>query len=135
MVAVREGERIHATTVTSFASISVDPPLVLVSLGPSAQVLPFLDAGTRFVVNVLSREQRRLASVFADSYPVGASPFPTEGPPVLEGAQASLICAVDRWIPLENGVRLVLARVEDAVLGDPAGGPLLHYLREYRGLD
>lgn len=133
-MAVRDAERVYATTASSFASISVEPPLVLVSLGPTAQVLPFLDEGTAFVVNVLSEDQRRIATVHADAYPVGPSPFPAEGLPLLAGSQASLVCVVVRAIPLEGGVRMVLARVDDVTLGGEGSGPLLYHQRGYRSL-
>lgn len=133
VVAVRDEDgEIHATTVTSFASLSAEPPRILVSLGPSAQALPFLDPGTRFVVNLLSREQRRLASVFADPFPVGPSPFPPQGDPVMEGVLVSLVCRVERLVPVD-GVRLVVAQVVSAVPGS-SEAPLLRFRRSYRGL-
>ena len=52
-------------TVNSFASVSLDPPLVLWSLvneGPSRK--GFLTAG-RFVINVLGSHQRKISNQFA----------------------------------------------------------------------
>jgi flavin reductase (DIM6/NTAB) family NADH-FMN oxidoreductase RutF len=133
VVAVREDDgAIHATTVTSFASLSAEPPRILVSLGPSAQVLPFLDLGGRFVVNLLAREQRRLATVFADPFPVGPSPFPARGDPVMEGVLVALVCRVETLLPVD-GVRLVVGRVL-SVLPGTAAEPLLRFRRGYRGL-
>lgn len=132
VVAVRHEGRVHATTVSAFASVSARPPLVLVSLGPGAQVLPFLDEGTRFTVSVLARGQRRLASVFADSFPVGPSPFADEGPPVIPDAHATLVCSVHSVLPAESA-RIVVGLVEEARAGEP-GDPLLYYHRGYREL-
>jgi flavin reductase (DIM6/NTAB) family NADH-FMN oxidoreductase RutF len=133
VVGVREEDgTLHATTVSSFASVSAEPPRILISLGPGAQVLPFLDPGIRFVVNILSHHQRRLATVFADPFPVGPSPFPSEGDPVIAGALAVLVCGVERVIPVD-GVRLVLGRVLETQLGEP-GEPLVNYRREYRSV-
>lgn len=132
MVSVRAEGRVYGTTVTSFASVSADPPLVVISLGPGAQVLPFLDEGRRFVVNVLSADQGRVATVFADPYPVGPSPFAREGDPVLPGTQASLVCSVERVVPVGRGARLVLGLVEEALVGGREQPPLLHYQRGYR---
>ncbi len=133
IVAVRDEGRVHATTVSSFASVSARPPLILVCLGPGAQVLPFLKEGTRFAVSILTEDQRRLASVFADSFPVGPSPFPREGPPLLPDAHATLVCSVHSILPAESA-RLVLGLVEEAHAGEP-DGPLLHYHRGYRELE
>ncbi len=133
VVAVREEDgRIHATTVSSFASLSAEPPRILVSLGPSAQVLPFLDPGGRFVVNLLSQEQRRLAAVFADPFPVGPSPFPAAGDPVMEGVLVALVCQVEAVLPVD-GVRLVVGRVVSTGAGTGTD-PLLRFGRSYRGL-
>lgn len=133
IVAAREGSSVHATTVTSFFPVSADPPLVAVSLGASAQVLPFLRPERRFVVSFLSEDQRRLASVYADSFPVDPSPFPGEGDPVVRDAVMALICTVREMHPTESGARLVVGRVEDTVPG--AGRPLLYQRRGYRKLD
>lgn len=133
IVAVRDGRDVHATTVTSFFPVSLDPPLVAVSLGPGAQVLPWLDADATFAVSFLAEDQRALASRFADSFPVGPSPFPTDGAPVVVGATVGLVCTVRSVVSTEGGARLVLGRV-DAVLAGTGGAPLLYHRRGYRGL-
>lgn len=132
IVAVRDDANVYGTTVSSFAPVSVDPPLVLVSVGGNAQVLPFLDEGRRFVVNFLRGDQRRLATVYADSFPVGPPPFPEEGDPVIPDALAALRCRVHRVVPV-NDVRLVLG----LVVGTRVGGSeeaLVHYRRDYHVL-
>ena len=132
VVAVREEGRVYATTVTSFLSVSSEPPRILVSLGPGAQPVPFLRPGAKFVVNLLEAGQGRLASVFADPFPVGPTPFPAEGDPWLPGALACLLCATEQVIPL-GGIHLVLGLVEDARF-DTEGRPLLRFRRSYLGL-
>lgn len=132
IVAVRDGPTVHATTVTSFFPVSADPPLVAISLGPNAQVLPWLDPGARFVVSFLGEDQRRLAAAHADSFPVGPSPFP-EGDPVVAGCVGALVCTVDAVHESGGGARIVVARVESAAEGT-GGRPLLYHRREYRRL-
>lgn len=133
VVAARDGTDVHATTVTSFFSVSLEPPLIAVSLGPNAQVLPWLDEGARFVVNLLAEGQHGLASRFADPYPVGPSPFPESGDPVVEGSLAALVCTVREVRATEGRARLVLGRVESVTSGG-GRGPLLYYRRGYRGV-
>lgn len=132
VVAVREEGRVYATTVTSFVPLSAEPPRVLVSLGPGAQVLPFLGEGRRFAVNLLAGGHRRLASDFADAFPVGPSPFADEGDPVIPGSHVALVCRVDRVVPVDDH-RIVIGLVTGAEPGPP-GGPLLYYGRDYRTL-
>ena len=57
-------------TVNSFTSVSMDPPLVLVSVARSARAADGLKQ-TSFVVNVLSREQLPLAKQFAGQHQDG----------------------------------------------------------------
>lgn len=126
IVALREGSRVHALTVSAFMPLSVDPPRVMVSLGPNASVLPFLDPGTRFAISFLNGDQRSLASRFADVFPVGPSPFPADGPPIVAGCMAALVCTVDEVRPAGDH-HLVVGRVADA--RDGGDGPALAYFR------
>ena len=128
VLAVRGDDRVYGTTATSFTPVSAEPPTVLVSLGPNAQVRPFLDVGAIFVVNMLDEEQSRLAAVYADSFPVGPSPFPAEGPPVMERALAHLVCTVTRTVDADGSALLVLARVVDGDVRD-GSRPLLWFRR------
>jgi len=52
-------------TVSSFNSVSLDPPLVLWSLSRSSTSLPVFESCARYVVNVLSAGQSELARRFA----------------------------------------------------------------------
>jgi flavin reductase (DIM6/NTAB) family NADH-FMN oxidoreductase RutF len=128
ILAVRDDERVYGTTITSFTPVATDPPLVLVSLGPQAQVLPFLAEGTPYAINLLDESQADLAHKYADSFPVGPSPFPDTGTPTMEGALTALSCVVTRVVSVEGGGRLVLGRVTE---GTQPGGrrPLLWYRR------
>lgn len=133
VVAARDGTDVHATTVTSFFPVSAEPPMIAVSLGPNAQVLPWLEPGARFAVSFLSESQGRIASSLADSFPVGPSPFPPEGDPVVNGAVLTLLCSVREVWETEGDARLVLGRVEETVEGD-GSEPLLYSRRGYRRL-
>ena len=104
---------------------------MLLSLGPSAQILPFLRVGNSFGVSVLADHQGRSASVFADPLPVDDSPFPEDGEPVLADALIRLGCRVQRLDQAGDHL-LVLALVEGAELG--GGEPLIRYRRSYRRL-
>jgi len=130
IVAVRDEAEVHATTVTSFFPVSADPPLVAVSLGASAQALPWMDPGARFTVSILGEGQASLATRFADPLPLGPSPFPASGDPVVVGAVVGLVCEVVALHPTEAGARIVVARVVATAEG-AGGGPLLRHRRRY----
>ena len=133
IVAVRDDDRVHALTVSAFIPVSLEPPTVLVSLGPNAAVLPFLDPGTPFAISLLAADQKGLASRYADTFPVGASPFPETGPPVVDGALASLQCEVDEMLRRGDHT-LVLGRMTRAATGDEEKKALTYFRREYHSI-
>jgi flavin reductase (DIM6/NTAB) family NADH-FMN oxidoreductase RutF len=55
----------HGTTVSAFASLSMDPPMVLVSLDRASDLLALVRESGRFGVNVLGSSQSALALAFA----------------------------------------------------------------------
>ena len=57
----------YGLTCNSFASVSLNPPLVLWSLGMYSQGLPIFQNASHFTVNVLGASQQALATTFAKS--------------------------------------------------------------------
>jgi len=135
VVAVRDpGDgRVRATTATSFAPVSAAPPQVVVSLGANAQALPFVRVDGRVGVSLLGEDQRSWARIFADTFPVGPSPWADEGVPLIAGSVAALSCTVRAIHPVAGGSRLVVAEVVDVGLGERER-PLLYWRRGYRTL-
>lgn len=140
VLAVREGDTgddaatgaIHALTVGAFIPVSIDPPLVLASLGANASALPYLETGTRFVVSILGGDQRGLASRYADTFPVGPSPFPESGPPRVAGSMASVVCEVTEMQPRGDHTLVFGAVVEARAEGGDTG--LAYWRRSYHPL-
>lgn len=133
IVAVRTDAEVHALTVSAFMSVSLDPPEILVGLGPNAAAAPYLRPGVAFAVSLLAADQRALAARFADTFPVGPSPFPDDGPPVVTDAIAALVCEVEEVIPRADH-RLVVASIRESRVGRAA--PALTYHRgDYQSLE
>lgn len=133
IVAVRDGETVHAVTVSAFLPLSAEPPLVAISLGAGASVLPFLDPETRFTVSILTADQKRLASRYADTFPVGPSPFQASGDPVVEGCLAWVTSRVEEQLQRGDHT-LVIGRVVEAVTGGPDSA-LAYYRRDYHRVE
>lgn len=136
VVAVREGAgaggnegAVHALTVSAFIPVSMDPPLVLTSLGGNASALPYLDVGSVYVISILGDDQAGLASRYADTFPVGPSPFPPEGPPFVRGSIASLVCRVDEML-VRGDHTLVIGEVVEAS-ARAADRALAYFRRRY----
>lgn len=97
-------------TVNSFISVSLRPPLVLVSLAHSSRTLATIAATRAFGVNVLTRHQRELAERFATGT---GDRFASvhyrweHGIPVLEGTSAAAVCGVDRIIDVADHALLL----------------------------
>src|SRR5450830_692161 len=83
-------------TASSFNSVSLDPPLVLWSLGAGANSLPIFSGNSHYVINVLSAGQEELALRFSRR---GDDPFAgvdyelsRTGLPILKGVSAWFEC-------------------------------------------
>jgi flavin reductase (DIM6/NTAB) family NADH-FMN oxidoreductase RutF len=59
------GQRPHGTTVSAFCSLSLEPPLVLVSLDRDSDLLRMVRQARRYGINVLSHDQEEIATRFA----------------------------------------------------------------------
>jgi flavin reductase (DIM6/NTAB) family NADH-FMN oxidoreductase RutF len=92
----------YGLTCNSFASVSLNPPLVLWSLGTFSQALAIFQTASHFTVNVLGASQRALATKFAKSSEdkfAGVQWSPGLGnAPLLADSVANFQCrAVDRY--------------------------------------
>jgi flavin reductase (DIM6/NTAB) family NADH-FMN oxidoreductase RutF len=129
-----KGESVHGMTANAFMSVSLRPPLVLVSIDRRARMSDLLHEGTRFGVNVLEARQADLSDHFAGRAGEG-TPEPqfelVHDTPLVEGALAHLVTRVVRsyW---GGDHSLFLGQVEYARYGD--GRPLLFHGGRYERL-
>jgi flavin reductase (DIM6/NTAB) family NADH-FMN oxidoreductase RutF len=102
VVTVRDGEGAHGMTANSFTSVSLEPPLVLVSVDRNRRTHDLLDVGDRFAVSVLADDHRprsdRYARCHGETIQCEFSDVPhrltADGLPLLNGALASFVCRV-----------------------------------------
>lgn len=91
----REGDPV-GLTISSFNSVSLDPPLVLWSIGLNAASLPVFRANGGFVINVLSAAQVDLPKTFSSPVEDRFATVPWRpglaGRPVLDEAAAVFEC-------------------------------------------
>jgi flavin reductase (DIM6/NTAB) family NADH-FMN oxidoreductase RutF len=94
IVSTAGSDGIHAMTANAFTSVSLDPPLVLVSLDNRTRMHRMLPATRRYGVSVLAADQERLAMHFAGRpMPDHDDPFAWEGDvPVVRDAIAHFAC-------------------------------------------
>ena len=131
VVTVMAGQRPHGSTVSAFTSLSLDPPMVLVSLDRRSDLLSHIRASGSFGVNVLAAGQAALARAFArkgDDKFDGVAWVPEAGVPRLPGCAGWLACEVASLVP-GGDHEVVLGRVIAAEHADFP--PLTYHQRSF----
>lgn len=126
-----EGEPggVRGITASAFVSVSLSPPLVLVSIDKKARAHAPLLVAERYGVSILAEQQRRLSNHFA-GFDDGVTPTFAElnGLSLVEGAVAQLVCrVVDRHEAGDH--TLFIGEVE--ALSVTEGAPLLYFRGGY----
>jgi 3-hydroxy-9,10-secoandrosta-1,3,5(10)-triene-9,17-dione monooxygenase reductase component len=137
VVATKSEGLVYGLTVSSFSSLSLDPPLILVCLNRDNRLASMIGQSGAFSVSILGQKQQEASNHFA-------SPAREPGPeftgiegawtaldqPIVKGASAHLACELDELI--EKGDHaIVVGRVVHAA-AEENGGPLLYYQRGFR---
>lgn len=125
----------HGMTANAFASLSLDPPLVMVAVDRRATMLEFLEKNRCFAVNILRVDQETLSARFATPGPKDFADLNltrgVTGSPILADALAFLDCRVHEILP--GGDHAVF--VGEILAGECQGGePLLYFAGMYRRL-
>ena len=138
IVTTRAGERVAGMTATSFTSVSLEPPLVLVCADKKALTLPVLEEAGNFAVNVLADSQHDLSARFALS---GNEALRFEGLPCRSGPTGSpwlpeTLAVLDcRTVAIHDaGDHVILVGEVQAAEWDDERSPLLYYDAAYRRL-
>jgi len=134
IITVDLGGEVHGMTANAFASVSLDPLLVLVCVDHRNKTHSHIHARKRFGINVLGEDQRSISEYYARheraEAEAGARFDRTEhGTPMLHGSLAYLECRLHS--AEEAGDHTIfIAEVEDVVVRK--GDPLLFFRGKYR---
>jgi len=119
-------------TVSSFLPVSLEPPIIAVSLAHTSSTLSHLRGARRFAISVLSSQQSALAHIFADREVSHVDRFRsvhwhlgTTGVPVIATALSTLECEVHQIIGTGDHA-LVLGSVTSLFVSGQ-GAPLVHH--------
>lgn len=134
VITTRAGDQAYGMTANAFMSVSLHPPLVLVSVDRRARLSGLLHEGTQFGVSVLEASQATLSDYFARRAAEGTKEprfALVRDTPLVEGALAHLVARVVRsyW---GGDHTLFLGQVEYARRG--VGEPLLFHRGRYERL-
>lgn len=143
VVTARVGDELLGMTMSSFNSLSLDPPLVLFSIDRKARGLAAWEQAEGYAIHVLAEEQTAISNQFARQ---GANKFEAMrcgvgygGAPLLPGAAAVLECGRDRLI--EAGDHMLFIASVKSIRSEPDRRPLIFckgrygQLSEERGLE
>jgi flavin reductase (DIM6/NTAB) family NADH-FMN oxidoreductase RutF len=139
VLTIKVGEEIHGLTVSAFASVSPEPPLIAVIIDRRHQAHELLETeGAVFAVNILAEDQQELSNRFAwtppeERFGAGRWLSALTGAPILENALAWLDCRV--YGRHAAGTHTIYDG-EEVASGVPRTDetPLVYWNREYRKL-
>ena len=133
IVTALENGKTHGMTANAFVSVSLDPPLVLVSLDNRSQINRILSSAKRYGVSVLAEDQRMLSEHFSGrtTEPVEVRFISRVGTPLVEGAVAHFVVWVID-VHLAGDHTLYIGTVKHFEARDDK--PLLFYAGRYQQL-
>lgn len=125
--------QVHGMTANAFMSVSLDPKLVVISIGEKAQMLDKIKNSKKFAVNILAANQQELSMIFSGQIKEkrDVSFQNLGGLPVLEGAVAQVACKVVNE-HVEGDHTLFIGKVIDIHLEEE--DPLIFFNGQYRSL-
>jgi flavin reductase (DIM6/NTAB) family NADH-FMN oxidoreductase RutF len=131
VITTLKGQQVHGMTANAFMSVSLDPPLVLVSIDRRTKMCGLLYEGSHYGVSVLCETQSALSDRFAGRAANGSAEPRFDlvrETPLVDGALAHFVARVERsyW---GGDHSLFLGRVEYA--RQHPGTPLLFHGGRY----
>jgi flavin reductase (DIM6/NTAB) family NADH-FMN oxidoreductase RutF len=132
-------ETVHGLTVSAFASVSPEPPLILVSIDHRATAHELLEVeGATFAVNILRQDHVELSNRFAwlkdeDRFAQGSWEIAVTGAPVLKDALAWMDCRIYARFPAGSHT-IYIGEVVEFGIPRPDEYPLIYWNRGYRHL-
>ncbi|MGF1471173.1 MAG: flavin reductase family protein [Rubrobacteraceae bacterium] len=135
-------ENAEGMTANAVISVSLDPPLFLVSVHKEARLNPRIKEAEYFAASILARDQEGLSRLFASperSSGLAAisslgGGYGVTGAPLVAGALATIECELEAVYP-GGDHELFLGRVVSTRLGDERKGPLVYHEGDYPALN
>lgn len=133
VITTEKDGQIHGMTANAFMSVSLNPPMVLVSVDHRASMHKILSESARYGVSILAHDQESLSNHFARRPVEGLkiSFIEKHGVPVLDGAVAHIVARVVEAHPAGDHT-LYLGHVEHLEWREDK--PLLYYAGKYHHL-
>ncbi|HEV2843774.1 MAG TPA: flavin reductase family protein [Thermoanaerobaculia bacterium] len=139
IVTIKAGDKTHGLTVSAFASVSAEPPLIAIIIENRHKAYPLLqEQEAVFAVNILGEEQSELSNRFAwvkdeDRFAMGDWSTAETGAPVLVAALAWLDCLIQSRYPAGSHT-VYIGEVHASRVPLEEAPPLIYWNRGYRKL-
>src|ERR1044071_6795870 len=135
VTSIYEGQQ-YGMTVNSFTSISLEPPLISVTLKQLTHTHDLVVKSGMFAVTILTSEQKELSDRFAGRLPNITNRFDSVQTdslvieaPIFKNGMAYFNCRVLNSIPIGENTLFVAEVI--AAYGEGEGEPLVYHNREY----
>ena len=139
IVTMQTAEHRHGLTVSGFLGVSLEPPLVLISIGQELTSAEVLKESAAYAVNFLSEDQNDLSDRFAgrlgevDRFAGLTMHTAATGAPILDDCLAWLDCRVVSTQTVGDHTLYIGEVVAAGIQG--SGRPLLYWNADYRQID
>jgi flavin reductase (DIM6/NTAB) family NADH-FMN oxidoreductase RutF len=139
IVTIKAGDRTHGLTVSAFASVSAEPPLIAIIIENRHKAFGLLqESEAVFAVNILGEEQAELSNRFAwvkdeDRFAMGDWSTADTGAPILVDALAWLDCRIHARYPAGSHT-VYIGEVHSSRVPLEEAPPLIYWNRGYRKL-
>jgi flavin reductase (DIM6/NTAB) family NADH-FMN oxidoreductase RutF len=134
VVTMQEHNETHGITVSAFLSVSLEPPLVLVSIDKKAHSHARIMNAERYGVSILSEGQQNMSNHFANRDPNAVPEFEILSDfPVLKNALAQLVCKTVQKVDAGDHT-LFIGQIE-ALQWQENGKPLVYFHGGYQRIE
>lgn len=131
VITTQTGDKVHGMTANAFVSVSLNPKLILVSIGENASINPLIKEAGTFAVSILNENQEELSAYFAgqikEERKIDFETF--NGIPVIKDALTNITCTVQNSV-IAGDHTLYIGEVTDLRVQD--GEPLAFFEGKYK---
>ncbi|MCB1176124.1 MAG: flavin reductase family protein, partial [Leptospiraceae bacterium] len=138
VITYKDGNEYGGITVSSFTSLSLNPPLILFNIDKRNKSNEIFIKNQNFAVHILSKDQENISNSFASSK-VNKDEFmksldyeEKEGVPIFKGALSTLIC--EKETIHDGGDHTIIIGKVLSASTDETKSPLLYYNRGYHSV-
>ncbi len=128
----------HGMTVSSFTSVSVEPPVIVVTLAKRTRTHAMVQDSGKLGITILAKNQSSISDIFAGKIPEdgnrfdGVDTFTLDGEiPLIKNGLAWLVCEIKQTVDLNHSTMFLAGVTHTQIQG---GDPLIYLNQTYRSL-